>query len=233
MKYICVGEILLTWDDSSRSKHKKQKLTLHPPALAIIDMTKRKSTTRVSHSEQPETKKNKAKTEEQELKHSRQFFLLKSEPETRLEKGVDVRFSIQDLEDEPNQTAIWDGVRNYQARNILKSMSKDDLAFFYHSNCKEPGIVGVVRIIEEAFPDPTQFDPTSPYYDPRSSKESPTWYAVKVKLEQKWSRKVSLSELKNYQTDQLQDMDLFKRSRLSVQKILPQQWNFIHELLKE
>ncbi|GJQ09972.1 hypothetical protein GpartN1_g1763.t1 [Galdieria partita] len=194
-------------------------------------MTKRKRTiSTVSQSKQKETKENNNSVE-QELESCRQFFLLKSEPESRLEKGVDVRFSIQDLENEPDQSATWDGVRNYQARNILKSMKVGDLAFFYHSNCKEPGIVGVVRITKEAFPDPTQFDPKSPYYDPKSRKESPSWFAVQVKLEERWNKKISLNQLKNYQTKQLSGMDLFKRSRLSVQKVLEYQRNFILELL--
>jgi len=186
--------------------------------------------TALRQSERQETTKRENNLEKQTTE-TQQFFLLKSEPESRLEKGVDVRFSIQDLQNEPDQSATWDGVRNYQARNILKSMKKDDLAFFYHSNCKEPGIVGIVRIIKEAFPDPTQFEPKSPYYDPKSSKDNPTWYAVQVKLEEVWERKVTLQELKKY--DNLSDMDLFKRARLSVQKILEHQCKFILDLLQK
>eukprot|EP00871_Galdieria_phlegrea_P004451 jgi/Galph1/5006/GphlegSOOS_G3612.1 len=167
------------------------------------------------------------KVETNTMQEERNYFLLKSEPESRLEKGVDVSFSIEDLEREPKQTAVWDGVRNYQARNILRSMKQDDLAFFYYSNCKQPGIVGVVRITREAFPDPTQFDPRSPYHDSKSSKEEPKWVAVEVTLEEKWHRKVSLEELKSFRFKELKDMPLFTRTRLSVQPVQIDHWNFI------
>lgn len=107
------------------------------------------------------------------------YWLMKSEPESRLEKGVDVKFSIEDLKAEPKQTACWDGVRNYQARNFLRAMKLEQEAFFYHSNCKEPGIAGLVKIVKEAYPDHTQFEKNSPYYDPSSKEDNPKWSMVK------------------------------------------------------
>ncbi|XP_045441387.1 thymocyte nuclear protein 1 isoform X3 [Pipistrellus kuhlii] len=103
------------------------------------------------------------------------YWLMKSEPESRLEKGVDVKFSIEDLKAEPKQTACWDGVRNYQARNFLRAMKLGQEAFFYHSNCKEPGIAGLVKIVKEAYPDHTQFEKSNPHYDPSSKKDNPKW----------------------------------------------------------
>lgn len=127
--------------------------------------------------------KNWKKTKEsdsggEESKITYCHWLLKSEPESRLEKGVDVKFSIEDLKAQPNQTTFWDGVRNYQARNFLRAMKLGQQAFFYHSNCKEPGIVGIVKIVKEAYPDHTQFDQKNPHYDSSSRKENPKWSMV-------------------------------------------------------
>ena len=115
-----------------------------------------------------------------------QFWLIKSEPESRLEKGVEMKFSFDDLKAEPNSTACWDGVRNYSARNHMRAMKVrmpttyfhllssqvGQRSFFYHSNVKEPGIVGLVEIVREAYTDHTQFDPKDPHFDPRSKKVS-------------------------------------------------------------
>ncbi|XP_005216668.1 thymocyte nuclear protein 1 isoform X6 [Bos indicus x Bos taurus] len=103
------------------------------------------------------------------------YWLMKSEPESRLEKGVDVKFSIEDLQAQPRQTTCWDGVRNYQARNFLRAMRLDEEAFFYHSNCREPGIAGLVKIVKEAYPDHTQFEKNNPYYDASSKEDNPKW----------------------------------------------------------
>ncbi|XP_007450459.1 PREDICTED: thymocyte nuclear protein 1 isoform X3 [Lipotes vexillifer] len=102
-------------------------------------------------------------------------WLMKSEPESRLEKGVDVKFSIEDLRAQPKQTACWDGVRNYQARNFLRAMKLQEEAFFYHSNCREPGIAGLMKIVKEAYPDHTQFEKNNPHYDPSSKEDNPKW----------------------------------------------------------
>ena len=97
-------------------------------------------------------------------------WLIKSEPESRIENGVDMKFSFQDLKAEPDSTACWDGVRNYSARNNMRSMKIGEQAFFYHSNTKPPGIVGIVDIVKESYVDHTQFDPKDPHYDPGSKK---------------------------------------------------------------
>ncbi|XP_023559606.1 thymocyte nuclear protein 1 isoform X2 [Octodon degus] len=163
------------------------------------------------------------------------YWLMKSEPESRLEKGVDVKFSIEDLKAQPEQIACWDGVRNYQARNFLKAMKLDDEAFFYHSNCKEPGIAGLTKIVKEAYPDHTQFQKNNPYYDPSSKEDSPKWFMVDVQFVRIMKRFISLAELKTYHQAHkasggpLKNMALFTRQRLSVQS-LTQEFDFILSL---
>lgn len=149
------------------------------------------------------------------------YWLLKSEPSA---------FSIEDLEKLPKQVSSWEGVRNFQARNMLRNeMNKDDLAFFYHSSCAVPGIVGIVKIITSGYPDTTAFDPNSPYYDPKSTEQNPRWYRVDVKLVKKFNRIISLAELR--ENKQLQDMILLRKgSRLSVMPITAKQWEIICEL---
>lgn len=113
------------------------------------------------------------------------YWLIKSEPGT---------YSILDLE-KAHQT-VWDGVRNYQARNFLRQMQPGDIAFFYHSNTKIPGIVGLVRIVESQVADPTQFDPKSKYYDPKSNAKSPRWQTVSIKYVKTLPHLISLESLK-------------------------------------
>ena len=113
------------------------------------------------------------------------YWLMKSEPEV---------YSMDDLKKE-GQT-LWDGVRNYQARNFMRTMAIGDSVFFYHSNTKIPGIVGLMEIIENNVIDPTQFDPQSDYYDPKSSSENPRWQTVKVKFVRAFPKIVSLDQLK-------------------------------------
>eukprot|EP00741_Cyanophora_paradoxa_P003695 tig00000093_g3591.t1 len=150
------------------------------------------------------------------------FFLMKSEPESRIEDGHDVKFSLEDLKAKEGQTSCWDGVRNYQARNIMRSMRIGDQAFFYHSNCKEPGCVGIVEVVKEAYPDHTQFDPKSPYYDAKSTREDPKWSMVDVKFVRELKRLVSLKEIKA--DPELASMELVGRGRLSVQRVAPAEW---------
>ena len=135
------------------------------------------------------------------------YWLMKSEPDV---------YSIDDLERDHNE--IWDGVRNYQARNFLKSMTVGDLAFFYHSNTKPPGIAGLMKIGEEMVVDPTQFDQTNKYYDPKSNPDDPRWHTVTVTYVETFDHYVSLNELKdNFDPDELQ---VVKRgNRLSVMPI--------------
>jgi predicted RNA-binding protein with PUA-like domain len=147
-----------------------------------------------------------------------QYWLFKSEPG---------EFSIDDLAREPRKTAGWDGIRNYQARNMIRDeMKKGDLVFFYHSSCKEPGITGVMEIVKTAYPDPTAMDPASKYYDPKSSAEDPRWFQVDVKLKRKFKRLISLTELR--QQGKLKNMKLLARgNRLSILPVTAAQWQHI------
>lgn len=132
------------------------------------------------------------------------YWLMKSEPDV---------YSITDLQHD--RASLWDGVRNYQARNFLREMKIGDYAFFYHSNTKPPGIVGLMQIIETDIADPTQFDQNSEYYDAKSSRESPRWQTVKVKFIEEFPRLISLDKLKeNFGDDEL--LVVKKGNRLSV-----------------
>lgn len=150
------------------------------------------------------------------------YWLMKSEPS-------DV--SIDDLAVLPGQRVPWYGVRNYQARNFMRDqMGVGDLAFFYHSSCAEPGIAGIVRVACPAYPDATQFDPASPYFDPKSSPEAPRWLHVDVQFVEK-TRLVGLPELRQH--PELAGMRVLARgNRLSITPVDPAEWNFItHKLL--
>lgn len=132
------------------------------------------------------------------------YWLMKSEPDV---------YSITDLQHD--RVSLWDGVRNYQARNFLREMKIGDYAFFYHSNTKIPGIVGLMQIIETDIADPTQFDQNSEYYDPKSSQDAPRWQTVKVEFVEQFTRLISLNELKeNFGDDEL--LVVKKGNRLSV-----------------
>lgn len=135
------------------------------------------------------------------------YWLMKSEPDV---------YSIEDLERDRNE--IWDGVRNYQARNFLKSMTVGDIAFFYHSNTKPPGIAGLMKISEEMVVDPTQFDKTSKYYDAKSTPNAPRWHTVTVTYIETFDHYISLDELK--ETFEPEDLQVVKRgNRLSVMPV--------------
>jgi predicted RNA-binding protein with PUA-like domain len=136
-------------------------------------------------------------------------------------------FSIDDLKASPRQKNMWDGVRNYQARNMIRDdMKKGDLAFFYHSNCDEPGIVGIMEVVREAYPDPTAFDPDDKHFDPKSVPENPRWFVVDLKFKRKLKQTLSLAELKRH--EELNDMPLLKRgNRLSVMPVAQSEWDFI------
>jgi predicted RNA-binding protein with PUA-like domain len=133
-------------------------------------------------------------------------WLIKSEPGT---------FSIQDLAKAPKRTTSWEGVRNYQARNFLRAMEVGDLAIFYHSNAEPPAAVGVAKVVRAAYPDPTAWDPKSPYHDPKASPASPVWSMVDVRLVEIFPRPLPLDELRGVKA--LAGMELLRRgSRLSV-----------------
>ena len=167
---------------------------------------------------------------------SRNYWLIKSEPNTRMVKGVDIKYSIQDLMAEENQTTCWDGVRNMEARNNMRAMNVGDLALFYHSNCKELGIYGIVEVVKSAYPDHTQFDIKDPHYDPRSKKDEPRWDMVDVKFVRTFKEFIPQAELKKHYNEHtkndgiLSNMALFTRLRLSVQPVTKPQFDFIMQL---
>lgn len=149
------------------------------------------------------------------------YWLMKSEPDV---------FGIDHLKAMPKKTEHWDGVRNYQARNMMRDeMKKGDLAFFYHSNCAEPGIVGIMQVVREGYPDHTAFEPKQKYYDPKSDSRNPRWYMVDVRYKRKLKRPVSLAELKSH--ERLADMKLLQRgNRLSIMPVTKAQWDYIIKL---
>jgi predicted RNA-binding protein with PUA-like domain len=150
------------------------------------------------------------------------YWLMKSEPDA---------FGIDDLKQCPNKTEPWDGIRNYQARNFMRDdMEQGDCAFFYHSNCKHPGIVGIMEIVSEPYPDPTQFDPDSGYYDPKAFVDDPRWVLVDVKHVRDLERTVTLREMKA-DAESFGDFALLKKgNRLSIMPMSEQQWNRVLEL---
>lgn len=153
------------------------------------------------------------------------YWLMKSEPDC---------FSIDDLAARPKQTGMWDGVRNYQVRNMFRDQFKPgDLAFFYHSSCEVPGIYGIMEVVTHAYPDPTQFDPKADHYDPKSRKEEPRWLLVDVKFKRKLKRAVTLTELKKQAAHLVGLRVLETGSRLSVTPVQKTHWDYILALEKQ
>ena len=149
------------------------------------------------------------------------YWLMKSEPDT---------FGINDLFNKPNQTEHWDGVRYYQARNMMRDdMKLGDQVFFYHSNCDVPGIVGIMEIVKEGYPDFLAFDPDDKHFDPKSDHEHPRWFMVDVKYVRTLSRTITLKELKYL--DRLAGLALIRRgNRLSIMPVSKDQWEIILSL---
>ena len=148
-----------------------------------------------------------------------QYWLMKSEPS---------EYSIDDLK--KDKVEHWDGVRNYQARNMMqKEMKKGDLAFMYHSNCDEIGIVGIMTIAKEGYVDHTAFDKKDKHYDPKSDPDNPRWFMVDVRYKRKLKRTITLAELKEQK--KLSEMQLLKRgNRLSIMPVSKKHWDFILSL---
>ncbi len=146
---------------------------------------------------------------------------MKSEPEV---------FSIEDLKNAPGQTDCWDGVRNYQARNFMRDeMKKGDLILFYHSNATPPGVAGIAEVARESYPDHTACDPSSPYYDPKSSPENPRWVMVDVKFRRQFSRLIGLEELR--QQARLKNMKILQKgNRLSITPVTKTEFDTIVRL---
>ena len=149
------------------------------------------------------------------------YWLMKSEPDV---------FSIDDLQQRRGQTEHWDGVRNYQARNMMRDdMRINDLVLFYHSNCKVPGIAGIAHVVKEAYADFTSWDPESKYFDPKSTPDNPRWFMVDIKFVRKFKNVVPLDELKQHPI--LSDMPLLRRgNRLSVMPVAKSHWDYILKL---
>ena len=149
------------------------------------------------------------------------YWLFKSEPDA---------FSIDDLRAMPGKRDHWDGIRNYQARNTMRDdMRKGDLGFFYHSSCAVPGIVGIVEIVKEAYPDHTALDSSEKYFDPKATAENPRWCMVDVKYKKKFKAIVTLEKLKTLKT--LDDMVLLRKgNRLSIMPVARKEWNVIVKL---
>jgi predicted RNA-binding protein with PUA-like domain len=148
---------------------------------------------------------------------------MKTEPST---------FGVDDLARKPKKTAMWDGVRNYQARNMLRDdFGKGDLAFIYHSSAEETGIAGIMSVVGAGYPDPTQFDRKSDHYDAGATRQSPRWFVVDVQLKRRFKRVITLDELRKHETRELDGMLLLKRgNRLSITPLSASHWNFILSL---
>ncbi len=145
------------------------------------------------------------------------YWLFKSEPD---------EYSIDDLRDEPAGIGVWDGIRNYQARNFLRDeVAEGDRVLFYHSSCKKVGIVGTAVVVKAAYPDPAQFDPESRYFDPKASREAPHWYCVDICFGSRFDDLIPLTELRAIAD--LADMVLLNQGRLSIQPVRPSEWTII------
>ncbi|SFQ83865.1 Predicted RNA-binding protein, contains PUA-like domain [Halopseudomonas formosensis] len=145
------------------------------------------------------------------------FWLAKTEPD---------ECSIDDFARAPQTPIRWDGVRNFQARNYLGQMSVGDLVFIYHSSCREIGIAGIARVSTAAYPDPSQFDPSSPYHDPKSREDKPRWQAVDLIFQQRFAELLPLDSIKSL--NGLDGLPLMQRgNRLSVMPVSPEQWRIL------
>ena len=151
------------------------------------------------------------------------YWLMKTEPST---------FGIDHLAKKPKKTAMWDGVRNYQARNMLRDeFRKGDLACLYHSSTDETGIAGIMSVVRTAYPDPTQFDRKNDHYDAAATRDSPRWFVVDVQLKRRFKRVITLDELREHESRELAGMLLLKRGmRLSITPVSEAHWQFILSL---
>jgi predicted RNA-binding protein with PUA-like domain len=152
------------------------------------------------------------------------YWLMKTEPST---------FSIDDLRTAPKQTTGWDGVRNYQVRNMIRDeMQPHEQAFIYHSSCDEPGIAGIAEVISKGYPDPTQFDRKHDHCDPKSTQKAPRWFMVDVKFLRRFDRVITLNELKLPKNKALADMLILRAgNRLSVTPVAAEHWKQILTLV--
>ncbi|KAG0019088.1 hypothetical protein BGZ82_000263 [Podila clonocystis] len=227
--------------EGSNSVIKKQTAEKSAPKFKAEPKPKKAKTTATAAKKVPknEEKKDASTRSAPEVEGPRtSVWLMKSEPDT---------FSIDALINSPDSTSHWDGVRNHEAKNLMKNLMKvGDRVLFYHSNTKEPGVVALAEIVREGYPDHTAFDPKSEYYDEKSTKEDPRWFMarypflqfysksililVDVKFARKFKRIVTLKELQQYKDKELSSMKLLHRGRLSVQPVTDQEMDFILSL---
>jgi predicted RNA-binding protein with PUA-like domain len=151
------------------------------------------------------------------------YWLMKTEPGT---------FGVDALERAKRSTTSWDGVRNYQARNMLRDeMKRGDQVFLYYSSCDVPGIVAIMKIVKEGYPDPTAFDRKDHHYDPDSDPANPRWFMVDVQLERRLARTITLDELRKHAAKELKNMVLLRKgNRLSITPVQAAEWKFILSL---
>ncbi|KAL2835755.1 PUA-like domain-containing protein [Aspergillus pseudoustus] len=182
----------------------------------------------------PKTKSSAANADKTNNSDGHSYWLMKAEPDSRMEKGVDVKFSIDDLRD-AEEPEPWDGVRNPVAKKNMQLMKKGDLAFFYHSNCKIPGIAGIMEIVQEHSPDESAFDKGHPYYDEKSKRDNPKWVVVHVEFRRKFENLITLNELKSHANTKgpLMNLQMIKQGRLSVSAVTSEEWDFINSLVEE
>lgn len=154
---------------------------------------------------------------------AKNYWLLKTEPTT---------FSIQDLEKAPQKTTFWEGVRNYQARNFLRdSIQKGDEVFIYHSNTEVPAIMGTAKVVRAGYPDQSQYNPKSKYYDAKATLQNPRWFVIDIQHQQTFKNPISLQTLRNF--DELSAMALLQKgSRLSVQPVQDSQWKAVIKMTR-
>jgi len=152
-------------------------------------------------------------------------WLMKSEPST---------FGIDDLAASSRRTTSWEGVRNFQARNMLRDdMHVGDLAFLYHSSCPEPGIAGIIEVVRAGYPDPSAWRRKDPHYDAKSPENKPLWYTVDVRLKVRWEQVLSLAALREHAAGELRGMLLLRRgNRLSITPVDAAHWKFILSLAR-
>lgn len=151
---------------------------------------------------------------------TKKYWLMKSEPNA---------FSIDDLQNAPGQTTYWDGVRNYQARNFMRTMHEGDGVLFYHSSADPPAIVGIAQVVRTPYPDHTAFDPQDSHFDAQSSSDNPRWDMVDIRFQQRFEAPLSLESLRKQSG--LRQMELLRKgSRLSVQPVRDSEWKLILQL---
>ncbi|KAJ7927586.1 PUA-like domain-containing protein [Mycena leptocephala] len=162
------------------------------------------------------------------------YWLLKAEPDSRTIKGKDVKFSVDDFE--AAKTSPWEGVRNYEARNLMKEMKVGEKALFYHFNCKNPGIAAFAEVSKEAYPDNTAWDSSHPYYDPKSKQDDPKWFMVDLTFGSRAQHfhlalaPTGLEYLGDAGVAAIKGMDLVTRGRLSVQHVSEAAWTAVQQL---